>query len=131
MSLRQQLRGTGVALITPFGPDFSIDYDAFGKVIDHVINGGVEYVVALGTTGETPTLSKAEKVLSKAQKTAQGRARIALAAALGDLPGWFDPLSKEPASTDYAAQEKNQYDWLSQIDFPFAFYRCRAAQKLI
>jgi 4-hydroxy-tetrahydrodipicolinate synthase len=62
MSLRQQLRGTGVALITPFGPDFSIDYDAFGKVIDHVINGGVEYVVALGTTGETPTLSKAEKV---------------------------------------------------------------------
>ena len=67
-------------------------------------------------------LSKAEKVLSKAQKTAQGRARIALAAALGDLPGWFDPLSKEPASTDYAAQEKNQYDWLSQVDFPFAFY---------
>lgn len=62
MSLRQQLRGTGVALITPFRPDFSIDYDAFGKVIEHVITGGVEYVVALGTTGETPTLSKAEKL---------------------------------------------------------------------
>ncbi len=62
MSLRQQLRGTGVALITPFRPDFSIDYDAFEKVIDHVISGGVEYVVALGTTGETPTLSKNEKV---------------------------------------------------------------------
>jgi 4-hydroxy-tetrahydrodipicolinate synthase len=62
MSLRQQLRGTGVALITPFNSDGSIDYDAFGKVIDHVINGGVEYVVALGTTGETPTLDKEEKI---------------------------------------------------------------------
>ncbi|MDO6432127.1 4-hydroxy-tetrahydrodipicolinate synthase [Flavitalea sp. BT771] len=62
MSLRQQLRGTGVALITPFNSDGSIDYDAFEKVIDHVINGGVEYVVALGTTGETPTLHKEEKI---------------------------------------------------------------------
>lgn len=62
MSLRQQLRGTGVALITPFRSNFSIDYDAFGKVIEHVIAGGVEYVVALGTTGETPTLNKEEKI---------------------------------------------------------------------
>jgi len=62
MSLRQQLRGTGVALITPFRADFTIDYDALGKVIDHVINGGVEYVVSLGTTGETPTLDKEEKI---------------------------------------------------------------------
>ena len=62
MSLRQQLRGTGVALITPFRADFTIDYDAFAKVIDYVINGGVEYVVSLGTTGETPTLNKEEKI---------------------------------------------------------------------
>lgn len=62
MSLRQTLRGTGIALITPFRPDYSIDYDALGKVIDHVITGGVEYVVSLGTTGETPTLSKEEKI---------------------------------------------------------------------
>lgn len=62
MSLRQQLRGTGVALVTPFRNDLSIDFDAFGKVIEHVISGGVEYVVALGTTGETPTLNKEEKI---------------------------------------------------------------------
>src|ERR1700729_1427534 len=61
MSLRDQLRGTGVALITPFGADTSVDYDALAKVIDHVISGGAEYVVTLGTTGETPTLSKEEK----------------------------------------------------------------------
>jgi 4-hydroxy-tetrahydrodipicolinate synthase len=61
MSLRDQLRGTGVALITPFESDTSVDYAALANVIDHVISGGVEYVVTLGTTGETPTLSKEEK----------------------------------------------------------------------
>lgn len=62
MSLREQLRGTGVALITPFQADHSIDYIALEKTIDHVIKGGVEYLVSLGTTGETPTLSKEEKI---------------------------------------------------------------------
>jgi len=61
MSLREQLRGTGVALVTPFQKDFSVDYAALGKVLDFVIEGGVDYVVTLGTTGETPTLSKEEK----------------------------------------------------------------------
>jgi 4-hydroxy-tetrahydrodipicolinate synthase len=61
MGLREQLRGTGVALITPFQKDLSIDHTALGKVIDFVIEGGVSYVVTLGTTGETPTLSKEEK----------------------------------------------------------------------
>lgn len=56
-----QFTGTGVALITPFEKDFSIDYTALEKVIEYVINGGIEYLVALGTTGETPTLSKDEK----------------------------------------------------------------------
>ena len=61
MSLREKLRGTGVALITPFKSNNGIDYTALEKVIDFVISGGVEYVVTLGTTGETPTLSKEEK----------------------------------------------------------------------
>jgi len=62
MDLRTQLRGTGVALVTPFKSNFEIDYDALGRVIDFVIEDGVEYVVTLGTTGETPTLSKEEKI---------------------------------------------------------------------
>jgi 4-hydroxy-tetrahydrodipicolinate synthase len=62
MSLREQLRGTGVALITPFRSDFYIDYETLEKVIDFTIKGGVEYLVTLGTTGETPTLSKEEKI---------------------------------------------------------------------
>jgi pimeloyl-ACP methyl ester carboxylesterase len=72
-------------------------------------------------TDPVKNLGIAEGILNAAQNTAQGQARIALAAALDDTPGWFDPLSPEPSSADYVTQEANQYLWLSQIDFPFAF----------
>ncbi|WP_026769628.1 4-hydroxy-tetrahydrodipicolinate synthase [Asinibacterium sp. OR53] len=62
MSLRQQLQGTGVALVTPFKTDAQVDFEALGKVIEAMIKGGVEYLVTLGTTGETPTLDKQEKL---------------------------------------------------------------------
>lgn len=62
MSLRDTLKGTGVALVTPFKSNFDIDFDALGKVIDFVIEGGVEYLVTLGTTGEAPTLDRSEKI---------------------------------------------------------------------
>jgi 4-hydroxy-tetrahydrodipicolinate synthase len=62
MTIQHQLRGTGVALVTPFAKDGSVDFNALGKVIDHVIIGGVDYLITLGTTGETPTLSKEEKI---------------------------------------------------------------------
>ena len=61
MSLRDQLRGTGVAVVTPFKSDTSVDYDALRKLLNFVIEDGVQYIVTLGTTGETPTLSKEEK----------------------------------------------------------------------
>lgn len=59
--LREQLRGTGVAIITPFAQDGAVDFAALENLIDLIINGGVEYIVTLGTTGETPVLSSAEK----------------------------------------------------------------------
>jgi len=61
MSLVNKLGGTGVALITPFKNNKSVDYDALAAVIDYVIGNGVEYIVTLGTTGETPTLSNKEQ----------------------------------------------------------------------
>jgi 4-hydroxy-tetrahydrodipicolinate synthase len=57
----KKLKGTGVAIVTPFKNDSSIDFAAFGRVVKHVIDGGVNYIVAMGTTGEAPTLSKDEK----------------------------------------------------------------------
>ena len=62
MSLRKTLQGTGVALITPFTTDNRVDFSALGDVIDAMIKGGVEYLITLGTTGETPTLDKQEKL---------------------------------------------------------------------
>src|SRR5512138_1016727 len=57
----KKFRGTGVAIVTPFKNDSSIDFAAFGRVVNHVIKGGVNYIVVLGTTGESVTLSKDEK----------------------------------------------------------------------
>lgn len=54
-------RGTGVALVTPFEKDTSVDFPALEKLINHVIDNGVNYLVALGTTAETPTLTTNEK----------------------------------------------------------------------
>lgn len=61
MSTLNTLRGTGVAIVTPFKKEGKIDFKALTKLVDHIIKGGVEYVVALGTTGESVTLNKDEK----------------------------------------------------------------------
>lgn len=55
------LRGMGVALTTPFKQDQNIDYDALDRHIDYLVKGGADYIVALGTTAETPTLTHSEK----------------------------------------------------------------------
>jgi 4-hydroxy-tetrahydrodipicolinate synthase len=62
MSVRDLLKGTGVALVTPFKKDGSVDFESLQKLIDYVITEGVNYVVTLGTTGETPTLTREEKI---------------------------------------------------------------------
>ena len=71
----KRLKGTGVAIVTPFKSDSSIDFAALGKVINHVIAGGVNYIVVLGTTGESATLSKDEKqaVISYVVEAIDGR----------------------------------------------------------
>ena len=59
----QSLTGTGVALITPFKKDYSVDTDALAKIVNYQIEGGIDYLVVLGTTAEAATLSKEEKEL--------------------------------------------------------------------
>ncbi|MFK8269315.1 4-hydroxy-tetrahydrodipicolinate synthase [Capnocytophaga cynodegmi] len=61
--MMEQLKGTGVALITPFTSDNKVDTEALTKLVNYVIDGGVEYLVVLGTTSEVPTLTKDEKKL--------------------------------------------------------------------
>jgi len=57
----QKFRGAGVALITPFKKDSTIDFDALGELVEDMISGGIDFLVVLGTTAETATLSAEEK----------------------------------------------------------------------
>ena len=70
-----KLHGTGVALVTPFAPDFSVDYAAWRRLLDHCLAGQVEYLVINGTTGESPTTTAAEKteLLRVAREHVAGR----------------------------------------------------------
>jgi len=83
MSLREKFRGTGVAIVTPFSQDGKIDWPSFEKVINHIINDKCEYIVVLGTTGESVTIHGQEKqeVFSYANKINAGR--VALVAGIG------------------------------------------------
>lgn len=73
-------KGTGVALITPFHDDYSIDFESLKRLIDHVVSGGVDYLVVLGTTGEAATLTSAEKkqVLKACLEYNAGRVPVVL-----------------------------------------------------
>jgi pimeloyl-ACP methyl ester carboxylesterase len=87
---------------------------AFQQLVDPLLQ-------VVNITDPTGNLNMAEAAVTAAQQSPGGRARIALAAALGDTPGWFTPLSPEPAANDYAAQEQNQFQWDTEVNFPFVF----------
>ena len=76
--MAKRLKGTGVALITPFQNDGSIDYAALENLVNSLIKGGVDFLVVLGTTGETPTLSDEEKraLLSAVLRTTDSRVPV-------------------------------------------------------
>ena len=83
MSLRKKFTGTGVAIATPFDAQGNIDYPGFEKLINHIINGKCEYIVVLGTTGESATIHGKEKqeVFSFVNKI--NNTRVALVAGIG------------------------------------------------
>jgi 4-hydroxy-tetrahydrodipicolinate synthase len=79
----KKFRGTGVAIVTPFKNDSSIDFAALGRVVNHVISGGVNYIVVLGTTGESVTLSKDEKKAIISYIVEVNASRVPLVAGIG------------------------------------------------
>jgi 4-hydroxy-tetrahydrodipicolinate synthase len=74
----KKFKGTGVAMVTPFNEDYSINYSEAEVLINHLIKGGADYLVIQGTTGETATLSKQEKreVLKHALEVTAGRVPV-------------------------------------------------------
>jgi 4-hydroxy-tetrahydrodipicolinate synthase len=78
--MSKSLSGTGVALVTPFDQTGAIDFEALSNLVEHIINNGVNYLVVLGTTAETATLSKEEKkqVLAHVLKVNNARVPVVL-----------------------------------------------------
>jgi len=111
MSTNEKFRGTGIAIVTPFTDDGVIDWESFQKLINFWIEGDVEYLVVLGTTGESPTIhgEEKQKVFSFVSDVSAGR--IPLVAGIGgndtndvlegfknfDLKGYDAILSVSPA----------------------------------
>ena len=81
--LRHKLSGVGAAMITPFTADGRVDYNALARMIDYVIDGGVDYIVALGTTAETPTLYMPERAVIAMFITNQIAGRVPLVMGCG------------------------------------------------
>ena len=79
----QSLIGTGVALVTPFKKDFSVDVDALKAIVNFQIDNGIDYLVVLGTTAESATLSKAEKELVIATIVEANKGRLPLVLGVG------------------------------------------------
>ncbi len=81
--LQHKLAGVGAAMITPFTPDGRVDYEALARMVDYVIEGGVDYIVALGTTAETPTLYMPERAVIAMFITNQIAGRVPLVMGCG------------------------------------------------
>ncbi len=104
------LRGTGVAIITPFKND-AVDFDALGKLIDFLIDGGINYIVTLGTTGETPVLSKDEKksIIEFTYKYITGRVPVVVGIGGNDTRSLLEDLQYFPLSGAVAVLSASPY----------------------
>ncbi len=77
------LRGMGVALITPFNEDGSVDFPALARLVDYQLRNGIDYLVVLGTTAETPTLTEEEKAQIRAFVIEKVGGRVPIVLGLG------------------------------------------------
>jgi 4-hydroxy-tetrahydrodipicolinate synthase len=95
MSANFSFHGTGVALVTPFDKKGEVDIDALNRIVDHVIEGGVNFIVALGTTAETPVLSEYEQdlVVDTIKNRNNGRTKIVVGFGGNDTRGLIKKAS--------------------------------------
>ncbi len=111
MSLRTQLKGTGVAIITPFKSGMEVDYDALGKLIDFIIENEAEYIVTLGTTGETPTLDTEEKfdIINYTYEKINGRVPVVVGIGGNNTKDVMESLQSYPLQKAAAVLSASPY----------------------
>ena len=83
MSLLKKLKGTGVAVVTPFKKDLSIDFNAIKNIVDFLVENGISYIVVQGTTGESSTITNDEKIICRKAFVEANNNRIPLVLGLG------------------------------------------------
>lgn len=95
--MRNIFKGTGIALITPFNEDKSVDFVALERIVNHVIDGGADFLVALGTTSEAPTLTAEEKkqVVSTILKTNAKRLPVLLGLGGNNTSGVIEQIKNQ------------------------------------
>ena len=138
-------KGSGVALVTPFNQDMQIDFDALASLVEYQIENGTDFLVVQGTTGESPNLTKAEKldVLNEVIEINQGRCNIvygiggnntaAVAESLADIPNGVDgilsvsPYYNKPIQKGIVAHYKIVAD---STDLPIILYNVPAGINL-
>lgn len=100
--MKNTFSGSGVALVTPFKADYSIDFDALRKLVRMQIEGGTDFLVVQGTTGESPTLSQEEKmaVLQTVMDENQGKLKIVYGVGGNNTLAVGETLKKVPAGVD-------------------------------
>lgn len=111
MNLRETLGGTGVAVITPFTPDLAVDYIALEKVLDFLISNDLQYIVTLGTTGETPVLTKEEKkaIIEFTYKHVNGRVPVVVGIGGNNTQEVINDLQYYPLSQAAAVLSASPY----------------------
>jgi 4-hydroxy-tetrahydrodipicolinate synthase len=102
MGVMNIFKGTGVALVTPFNSDFSIDFEGLKKLVQLQIDGGTDFLVVQGTTGESPTLSSDEKskILDTVLEVNSGKLPIVFGAGGNDTIKVAESISKIPKGVD-------------------------------
>ncbi|MDR2894486.1 MAG: 4-hydroxy-tetrahydrodipicolinate synthase [Alistipes sp.] len=126
--MNSKFKGAGVAMVTPFDGRGGVDFDALDTLVDSVIDGGIDYIVVLGTTAETPTLSRAERsaVADAIRRRTAGRVPLVMGMGGNDTAGLCDELRAfDPTGFDAVLSVTPYYNKPSQEGL-FRHYRAVA-----
>ena len=118
-----------MAIVTPFAADLSIDYIALDRIIDFLIAGGVEYIVTMGTTGETPTISKTEKkrIVEYTYEKVDGRVPVVVGVGGNNTAELVEELKSLPLEAATAVLSASPYYSKPSQEGLFLHYKTLAA----
>ncbi len=131
MNLRETLGGTGVAVVTPFTEDLAVDYPALAKLLDFLIGNDVQYIVTMGTTGETPVLTREEKksIIEFTYQNVNGRVPVVVGVGGNSTQEVINDLKYFPLADAAAVLSASPYYNKPSQEGLFQHYKALAAES--